>query len=179
MKLFIERFRNIQISRKDKRALMLGLAAVFAIFLFMVLDPAFGKWGSARVKTAANLRSIQNAADIGGKTRIQGILSVVPVFEMPKDRQNQMMLFSNKINEQFKQSGINPTNLQYVSVAKTKEKKLQLQCKAICVMDQALDFLSKLKQNPYYVAIDQLSLKVDEKDRNKVDFTITVSTFSK
>jgi hypothetical protein len=46
-------------------------------------------------------------------------------------------------------------------------------------MDQALDFLSKLKQNPYYVAIDQLSLKVDEKDRNKVDFTITVSTFSK
>lgn len=179
MKLVIERFRNIQISRKDKRALMLGLAAILAILLFMVLDPVFGKWSSARTETAANIRTIQNAADVGGKTRIKGILSVVPVFEMPKDRQDQMMLFSNKINEQFKQSGINPTNLQYVNIIKTKEKTLQLQCKALCQINQALDFLLKLKQNPCYVGIDQLNLKVDEKDRNKVDFTLTISTFTK
>jgi hypothetical protein len=38
-------------------------------------------------------------------------------------------------------------------------------------------FRSDLRKNPYYVGIEELSIKTDEKNRQSLEIAFTVSTF--
>ena len=58
-------------------------------------------------------------------------------------------------------------------------KCLQLQSKGECEFGQLVDLLTALNSNPYFVGVEAVTLKCDPKDRNKMDVTLTVSTYAK
>ena len=101
---------------------------------------------------------------------------------MPQDQEKQKFLFRDKLSEQLKKAGIKAKPLKVLAVSKSKRvdgyQVLRLQCKgAKCKFDQMIDLLANLKENPYLVGIDEFRVRCDEKDRQQVEFDLTVSTF--
>ena len=69
--------------------------------------------------------------------------------------------------------------------AKNKTKKVDgykvwtVECQGQGQYSSIVRFVGELKKNLYYVAIEKLVLKVDNKDRNKMTYHLVVSTYAK
>lgn len=166
-----------RLSKRDKRALLVGgicTAAIIFIFVMKIPD----RWVQARralISTKAKLKAID-----AGQAMRAGLMSIVPVLEMPQAEEKQQFLFRNKLNEQLKKSGISSKPLQVMPAGKARKdgyKLLRLKCSCKCNLAQALDLLAGLNENPYLVGIEELKIKCDPKKREEVELDLTVSTF--
>jgi hypothetical protein len=109
-------------------------------------------------------------------------LSIVPVFEIPKDEEKQKFLFRDKLDEQIKMARIKSKPLQILPAGKPvyKEyKMLRVKSDAKCRFTQMLDLLANLKENPYLVGIEEIKIKRDAKNKQEVEMDLAVSTFVK
>lgn len=169
-----------KLSKKDIRALKFGAIGALAIVVFLVGSSAHDRWTQAKAN-AGVLRTKLDSIDIN-KARQAGLMSIVPVFEMPQVEEEQKFLFRDKLSEQFKSAGIK--NEPLLIQAKRKSplsgyKLLLVKCSAECRFTQVLDFLARLNENPYLVGIEELRIKCDPKKRGEVELDLTVSTFAK
>lgn len=169
-----------KLSEKDIRVLKIGGVCVAAILLFVFVSKWLGRWSEAR----ASLEQVKAKLDLidVDKAKQEGLLSIVPVFEMPQEEQTQQFLFRNKLNEQLKKVGINSKPLQVLPGSKSKQagyKLLRLKCNANCRLTQVLDLLAGLNENPYLVGIEEFRIKCDTKKPQEVELDMTVSTFVK
>ncbi|MHC4206965.1 MAG: hypothetical protein ACYSTT_20100, partial [Planctomycetota bacterium] len=115
------------------------------------------------------------------KAKRAGLMSVVPVFEMPQVEEEQKFLFRDKLSEQLKKAGIKSKPLQVQPGRKSPQsgyKLLLVKCSATCKFTQVLDFLARLNENPYLVGIEELKIKCDPKKRGEVQLDFTASTFA-
>ena len=168
-----------KLSKKDIRALKFGAIGTAVILVFVFGSAAHDRWTKAKAN-AAVLRTKLDAIDVD-KARQAGLMSIVPVFEMPQVQEEQKFLFRDKLSEQFKSAGIRNKPLQLQTGRKSPlsgYKLLLVKCSATCQFTQVLDFLSKLNENPYLVGIEELKIKCDPKKRGQVDLDLTVSTFA-
>lgn len=169
-----------KLSQRDKRALKFGAVSVAAILVFMFATTWIGHWTQVRESLAVartDLRIISLT-----EARQEGLLTIVPVFEMPKKMEEQKFLFRNKFSEQLKKAGIKSGPVQFAAGKSAQQdgyRMLRLKCKAKCKFDQVLELLANLKNNPYLVGIEQLNIKCDPKKRQEVELDLTVSTFAK
>ena len=171
-----------KLSQKDKRILKLGgICAAVILLYFLVLSPWFASW-------AGTIRALQSQrekfADICVKkgpvaAKRAGLLSVVPVVEMPKAEKEQGPLFRGRFNEQLKKAGIKVKSLQMTSKQASGRKILRLQCRGKCNWGQAMDLLADLNSNPCFVAVEEIQLKCNPKNPQEIDLMLTVSTFAK
>lgn len=171
-----------KLSQKDIRALKIGVVAVIAILLFVFVTNWLGHWAQVR-KSLAQKQAILKTIN-PSEVKRAGLLSIVPVFEMPQSQEKQMFLFRDKLNEQLKKAGIRGKPLKVLPASKSKQlagyRLLRLQCRGgKCSFGQILDLLANLKENPYLVGIEEIRIKCDEKNREKVELDLTVSTFTK
>jgi len=167
-----------KLSQKDIRMLKIGAVCVAAILVFVFASEWLDHWTKAR-GSLAELNDKLELLDVG-KAKQTGLMSIVPVFEMPEKEETQKFLFRDKLNEQLKKAGINSKPLQVVSTGKSREagyKLLRLKCSAKCKFGQVLDLLANLKENPYLVGIEEMRIKCDPKKPQEVDLDLTVSTF--
>lgn len=169
-----------KLSEKDIRVLKIGGVCVAAILLFVFVSKWLGRWSEAR----ASLDQVKAKLDLidVDRAKQEGLLSIVPVFEMPQEEQTQQFLFRNKLNEQLKKVGINSKPLQVLPGSKSKQpgyKLLRLKCNANCRFTQVLDLLAGLNENPYLVGIEEFRIKCDPKKPQEVELDMTVSTFVK
>ncbi|MHC4464726.1 MAG: hypothetical protein ACYS9C_07535 [Planctomycetota bacterium] len=167
-----------KLSQKDIRALKIGGVGAAAIVVFLFASSWLGHWAEAR-ESLAELNDKLELLDVG-KAKQAGLMSIVPVFEMPEKEETQMFLFRDKLNEQLKKAGISSKPLQVVSTGKSSQagyKLLRLKCSAKCRFGQVLDLLASLKENPYLVGIEEMRIKCDPKKPQEVDLDLTVSTF--
>jgi hypothetical protein len=168
-----------RLSKRDKRALVIGgICAAAIIFIFVLKIPE--RWAQAR-KSLASVRAKLKAIDAEQAKRA-GLMSIVPAFEMPQVEEKQTFLFRDKLNEQLKKAGVNSKPLQVLPVAKARQsgyKLLRLKCSGKCNFEQALDLLAGLNENPYLVGIEEFKIKCDPKNRQAVELDFTVSTFVK
>ena len=169
-----------KLSEKDIRVLKIGGICVAAILLFSFASKWLGRWSQAR----ASLEQVKAKLDLidVDKAKQEGLLSIVPVFEMPQEEQTQQFLFRNKLNEQLKKMGINSKPLQVLPGSKSKQagyKLLRLKCNANCRFTQVLDLIAGLNENPYLVGIEEFRIKCDTKKPQEVELDMTVSTFVK
>ncbi len=169
-----------KLSQRDKRALKLGAVFIAAVLVFVFATAWLEHWTQVReslVVARADLRIISP-----NKAKQEGLLTIVPVFEMPEKQEEHKFLFRDKFNEQLKQAGIKSGPVQ-LSAGKSSRQDgymlLRLKCSAKCKFDQVLDLLGELKNNPYLVSIEQLNIKCDPKNRQEVELNLTVSTFAK
>ena len=86
-----------------------------------------------------------------------------------------------KINDQFKELGIK-AELKYLKTVGSKSdsgfKTLRLQSQGVCKYMQVMDILVKLYENPYFVAIEQMTITADSKKAGQFSFTLVTSTFA-
>jgi hypothetical protein len=169
-----------KLSQRDKRALKLGALSIAAILVFVFATAWLEHWTQVReslVVARADLRIISP-----NKAKQEGLLTIVPVFEMPERQEEQKFLFRDKFNEQLKKAGIKSGPVQFSAGKSARQDGytlVLLKFSAKCKFDQVLDLLAELKNNPYLVGIEQLNIKCDPKKRQEVELDLTLSTFAK
>ncbi|MHC4543348.1 MAG: hypothetical protein ACYTDW_05545 [Planctomycetota bacterium] len=171
-----------RLNEKEKRTIKLGAVCAVAIVVFALGTEWLGHWKKVR-NSRTGIDNKLDAINVSDAKRA-GLMSIVPVFEMPEKEEIQKFLFRDKFNDQLKKAGIKSEPLQ-VLPPKTKKspvagyKLLRLKCSAKCRFAQALDLLARLKENPYLVGIEELKIECDQKKRQEVKLDLTVSTFVK
>ena len=173
-----------KLTNRDIRTLKAGAIAAVAVVAFVFGMKWVGHWRDVRSLLASHRAKLQ-AVKMTEAQRA-GLLSVVPVFEMPKVEDQQQLLFRDKFNEQLKKAGVRNEPLQLLPAKKSKQagyNLLRLKCKGKCNFGQMLDLLIALKENPYLVGIDEMKIQCDPKSpaekRQEIEFDLTVSTFVK
>jgi len=169
-----------KLSERDIRALKIGAVCVAAILAFLFATWWRERWVKVRGE-GAKVRAQLEAISVD-KAKQAGLMSIVPVFEMPVIEEKQKFLFRDKLNEQLKKAGIKSKPLQVLSTGKSPQagyKLLRLKCSTKCRFGQVLDLLARLNENPYLVGIEEMRIKCDPKKRQEVDMDLTVSTFVK
>ena len=170
-----------KLSPRDRRALRVLGVFVAALVVFLFVTNWFGHWVGVR-KSLAEVKAEMELIN-PSETKQDGLLSIVPVFEMPEIEERQKFLFREKFNEQLKKAGIKNEPLQVLAVVKLQGradyKLLRLKCRGKCQFGQALDLLAVLKENPYLVGIEEFKIECDPKKRQEVEMDLTVSTFVK
>jgi len=168
-----------KLSERDKRALKIGAVAALAVLAFYFGTVWVGRWRAVRTSLAekkAKLRVLNMA-----QAKQEGILSIVPVFEMPQKEEKQKFLFRDKFNEQLKTAGIKSKPLQVLASVKlngqSEYKLLRVKCSGKCSFGQVLDLVANLKDNPYLVGIEELRIRCDPEKREEFELDLTVSTF--
>ncbi len=170
---------KLKITERDKRTIKFGAVGVVLILGFFAVSEGNERWQAFRAKKAG-IESKLSDIKVDPRKRA-GLLNVVPVFEMPEEQGVQEFLFRDKLNEQLKRLGIKNKPLEIMKPGKMKDgyRPLNIKFSARCRFSQVMDLLAALKENPYFVAVEELRLRVDAKKRQEVDFDMTVSTFVK
>ena len=173
-----------RLTPREIRVVQIGVIAVIAIPAFTFGTKWLDDWRQVRTSLAQSQDKLKGLEI--NEARQAGLLSIVPVLELPEEEEVQKLLFRDKLHEQLKKAGINTEPLQFLAVRKTRDvphKVLKIQCKGKCKFDQFLSFLAGLRENPYLVGIEELRIECDTKQppdkRQEVDIALTVSTFVK
>jgi len=167
----------------QKRILLIGAAGAAAVLVVVFGTRWLDHWGKTRESLATMRAQLKLVS--ADEAKQAGILSIVPVFEMPKAENEQEFLFRDKLNEQLKKAGIKSEPLQVLpsTSRQAQYRVLRLKCNAKCRFGQVLDLLAALKENPYLVGIEEMRIQCDTKQpsgqRQDVNLSLTLYTFTK
>lgn len=167
-----------KLNQKEKRTVKFGAVCAIVVLGFAFGTEGLNRWKQA-LKSSAEIDKKIKAVNIS-KAKQAGLMSIVPVFEMPKKEEAQKFLFRDKFSEQLKKAGIKSKPLQVLTGGKSGVAGydlLRLRCSAKCKFVQALDLLARLNENPYLVTAEEFKITVDEKKPQEVELDLTVSTF--
>lgn len=174
----IEKFKLENLSEKDRRALKFGAVCAALIIVFLFATSVMDSWSAAKNSHALVKKNLQTIDMQSSKQK--GLLSIVPVFEMPKAEDDQKNLFREKFNDQIKKAGLKSQPLQISRAVKSKQpgyKMMRFQYSGKCRFDQVVSLLAGLNENQYLLAIEEIEMKCDPKKRQEMDLTLVVSTF--
>ena len=175
------------LSARDRRAIRLGAVAIVLILLYLIIGlPLVENWSQVRneLKAYQMKLNVINGSTAGSKAKITGLCQTVPFVELPEVEDVQRKLFWDKTYDQLKNAGVAVSSgPSYIASAKKKTTlgfgTLRLKFSGTCKYDQLVKFLSQLRENPYLVAIDEFSVKSDEKKPGQVNIDMIVETFVK
>lgn len=175
---------KMTITDRDKKTLIFTAVVVVATLLwFLVIEGFLVDWKDIRTQLDTAEKKFDLIASSDKLSAAdKGLFSIVPVFEMPILEKDQGPVYIKKFNEQLKQSGMKG-DLKYLKTISSRGtsgyKTLRLQCQAKGNFNQMVDLLTKLYENPNFVAVEQLNVNTDPKKPGEVDFTLITSTFAK
>lgn len=171
-----------KLTQREIRVLIIGAVAAVAIVALKFGLDGLDRWREVRT----SLKSARTKLDevVIDETKQAGLLSIVPVLEMPQLEEKQKFLFRDRLHEQLKKAGIKTEPLTILAGRKKAGlpyKILRIKCSGKCKFEQLLDFLAVLPENPYLVGIEELRLDCDATKpadkRKEVEIDLTVSTF--
>lgn len=169
-----------KLNPKDIRALKLGAVGIVVIIGLILFWNLNEHWAKANESYQARISELDvlDALDMT-KAKYARLKSTVPVFEMPLERDKQKFRFQDSLNEQFKKANVKSQPWEETGCKGkilTGYDVLTLKTSGKCNVTQLFDLLVRLKENPYLMGIEELSIKSDEKNKQQVNFDITVST---
>ena len=172
-------FENI--NQKDKRALKLGAVGIAVIIIFVLFCSINDCWTNAQ-ESFDTINTKLDSLDTIDMTKAEyaALKNTVPAFEMPlKKRNDQKFRFQDSLNEQFKKSGVKSQPWEEIDCKSrilTGYEMLALKTSGKCNVTQLFDLLAKLKENPHLISIEELMVKIDEKNKQQVNFEMILST---
>jgi hypothetical protein len=177
-----------KLNEREKRMLLIGGVALAAILIFTYGTKGVDRWSRSRSSLAAAQRKLSEVET--DQEKLAGLLALVPVFETPQVLEKQTSLFREKFYEQLKKAGINseppqPALGKKINIGGAMYQVVKIKCKGKGKLDQLLDLLGNLKENPYLVGVEELQIRCDTKDAAEkrkdkdVDIDLVVSTFVK
>ncbi len=173
-----------KLTQREKRTVTIGLVAAGAILVFAFGTKGYDRWQKVRT----SLKSAQAKLDdvTVDPVKQAGLLSIVPVAEPPEVEDKQKFLFRDKLHEQLKKAGIKVEPLTILPARRKVNlpyRVVLINCKGKCKLDQLLNFLATINENPYLVGVEELRFKCDTKQppdkRKDIEIDLTVSTFVK
>jgi len=171
-----------KLTQREIRTLIIGAISVVAILAFTYGTKGFDHWQKIRASLKSARAKLEDVTIDQAKQA--GLLSIVPVAELPKPEDQQKFLFRDKLYEQLKKAGIKTEPLTILPSrrkANIAYRVLLVKCKGKCKFEQLLDFLAVLNENPYLVGIEELRVQCDMKEppdkRKEIEIDLTVSTF--
>jgi hypothetical protein len=169
---------------REKRILKLLVVTVVLIIGYRLIDPIMKDYRQVKAERLQLRKTLKGFLSDGDSdmARKEAIAKIVPVFKMPVKAEQQSILFRDEITKQLQKCGMMAKSMQ-LRQKKSKDtngyKVWTVQCQGQCQYNSVVQFAERVKKNPYYVAIEKLVLKVDSKDRNKMTYYLTVSTYAK
>ena len=172
----------MKLSKRDKRALKVGVICAVGIVAFTFGIEWVGHWSKVR-RSIANNEAKLKSVEID-KAQLKRSMSKVPVFEDPNEEEEQKILFRDEFYEQLKQSGFKfEQPIRVIRAKRAQEgmpyKLMGLQTRGKCGFEQILDLFTRLNENPYLVGIEEMRMECDPKNRREFKLDLTVSTFVK
>lgn len=171
------------INQKDARALKLGAAGIAAIVILLFIWDINEHWAKAQESSDIVITKLDTLDTIDmTQAEYAAFKNIVPVFEMPAEREKQKFIFQDSLNEQFKKTNIKSQPWEEIdckSKLLTGYEVLALKTSGKCNITQLFDLLTNLKENPYLISIEELMIKVDEKNKQEFNFEMTLSTPAK
>ncbi len=167
-----------KLNEKDVKTLKLGGIGVVAILIFWAALSGFDYWTQKRQSYKTLDQQLKDLDT--DKIKQEGLLSIVPVLEMPEDKDKQKVLLREEMVQQFDDARI--TGQPWLEVSgktnylPTPYGLLCLKSSGSCRLRDMFNLLANLKENPYLVAIEELRIKCDPQNPQQIDFDITVST---
>jgi hypothetical protein len=153
---------NLKMNEKDKKTLKLGGLGIVGIIILLAVLKGYDRWNQAR-ESFATLVDQVNLLDVKDAQR-EGMLKIVPVFEMPVAAAEQRDLFRKKLNEQLGNIGISTGPFQEITSGGKPlvagYQLLRLKGSGTCNFNQVLNLLAVMKENPYLVGIEELRVTV-------------------
>jgi len=173
-----------KLTPRELRVVQMGAVVLIAIPAFTFGPGWLADWRKVRESVAKSETQLKDLEMDDAKQA--GLFAIVPVCEVPQPEETQKFLFRDKLHEQLKKAGINSEPLQILASRKVGSlpyKALKIQCNGKCKLDQLLEFLAGLRENPYLVGVEELSIECDSKQppdkRQEVQIKLIVSTFVK
>ncbi|MEN6306578.1 MAG: GspMb/PilO family protein [Anaerohalosphaeraceae bacterium] len=169
--------------RERKIAVFCTVAGGLMVIYFLIAEPIMLKAGqihSRRKQQQENLSMLLAEEGSVEAMKLKNLTAAVPVLEMPVEADKQVQLLRDQLTKQIQQAGIQVKNFQFQTGSATgpnASSLIMLQCRGRCQFPAIVKLLEELKKNPYYVGVEELTLRVDERNRQEMDFTFTVSTF--
>jgi hypothetical protein len=173
------------INERDVRAIKIGVAGLALIGMYFLIGPWLSDWQEIRDELKLGQAQLAKVAiDEEGNLPAEQLrlLNAVPKLEMPADEKTQGTKFRDAFTQQLQKAGIRARSLQDLAakkIAGAGTKTLRLQVRGRCEWQQMLTLLGSLNENPYFVGVEELDLKPDQRNRNEMEFSITVSSFAK
>lgn len=170
---------------REKRTVLLSLAAVALIVgYFLVVEPAFTR--ASQVKSQLQmehekLKILLAKPGTPEALKLKSLVTAAPILEVPVSSDKQLQLLRDKLTEQLQRSGIQVKNFQFLSgtaAGPNSAGNVMLKCQGRCRFPSLLKLLEELKNNPYYVGVEELSIRADDRNRQDLEVILTVSTFS-
>jgi hypothetical protein len=172
------------LTQREKRILIIGALSAVAILGLNFGLKGLDRWHEVRASLKSARKKLNEVAI--DETKQAGLLSIVPVLEMPELEEQQKFLFRDRLHEQLKKAGIKTEPLTILTSRKKSTipyKIMRIKCAGKCKFEQLLDFLAALPENPYLVGVEELRIDCDSKQpaekRKEVEIELTVSTFVK
>ena len=88
-----------KLNEKDVKTLKMGAIGVVAILIFLAALSGFEKWTKARQSYKTLDQQLKDLDT--DKIKQSGLLSIVPVFEMPVDKESHKVLLREEMVQQF------------------------------------------------------------------------------
>jgi type II secretory pathway component PulM len=173
-----------KLNQRERKTVLVCLVVCAAMLLwFLVMEPVVKQGRQLRSQLQQQRQKLGSLLAREGTPealRQKNLTQIVPMLEMPTTSEKQIQMLRDKITLQLGQAGIQVKNFQFSSgvvQGPGATDVITLRCQGKCQFDSLARFLDDLRKNPYYVGIEELSIKTDEKNRQNLDIAFTVSTF--
>lgn len=167
-----------------ERGLLLacGVAAAVLLTYALIVEP----WVARRRSLAAEHQRLSRQIELIGRweqtSGAKPMRLSASAAELPVGADQQALLFRNKLTEQIQKAGLQARAVQLRDQRNRIENGytvVSVDCQGRGSYEAVLNLLADLERNPYYAGLEKLSLRVDAKDRNQLNFQITAITYAK
>lgn len=172
---------------REKRVVLFSLTVCGLILLyFLAIEPLSRRWTDVRtqLQSARQKAALLKLDPKSPQTQQQKrLMELVPMLELPKPSDQQGPLLQEAFTNQLRKTGLVSRRMQLVRGRTIRNDPagyivLNLTAQGTGRYDQILNLLADLLQNPYCVGVQKCSIKPDPKDRQKIEWEITVFTYA-
>lgn len=169
---------------REKRIMKLLLLTAVLILGYNLIEPILKNYQQVKAERLQLRETLDRFLSVRDSdiARKETVARMVPVFKVPVAGEQQSILFRDEITKQLQQCGMKAKSVQLRQKkpkASDSYKIWTVECQGQCQYNSVMRFIEEVKKNPYYAAIEKLVLKADSKDRNKLTYYLTVSTYAK
>ncbi len=172
-----------KLNEKDQKTLKTGGLAVLVLAVVVTGYMGYNHW------TAQNKQKKKLNADfkklVMNESAYKKLLAEVPVFQAPEDDSAQKTKFRDYLDTQFQRNNI--TTEAWVEVTASNAIRppagygalsLKTSSKGTVRFQNILNLLAALKENPYYVGIEELKITCDQQNPQLATLNIVLATFT-
>lgn len=172
-----------QLNQRERRTVFICLGAAAAMLVwFLLVEPVVRQGRQLRSQLQKERQKLNILLAKEGSSdalKQKNLIMAVPMLEMPVSAEKQIELLRDEVTRQLQQAGVQVKNFTFttgIAQGPGASDIASLRCQGKCQFSSLVRFLDDLRKNPYYLGIEELSIKTDERNRQSLEIAFTIST---